>query len=335
MKSWHWAEPWAFLLLIGVALLLWALTFSARRLPRLRFPPAALLRRSGTGPLARLVWLPGALLAASLALATLALARPQLRGGKNSNAEVEGIDIVIALDISTSMKAADFRPNNRLHVAKEVLKEFIASRQNDRIGLVIFAGDAYTQAPLTLDYGILRGLVDQLRFGVIEDGTAIGNAVATSVNRLRESSAKSKVVVLITDGDNNAGQISPLEAAQIARGEGIKVFTILVGRGGMVPFPAEIDPFGRTRYQNVEIRINPALLQEIARSTGATHYSATDRETLASGLGDILDRLEKSRLFEAGASTRVTEAYRTFLWPAFGLAAFSLLLAATRLRPFP
>jgi Ca-activated chloride channel family protein len=333
--SFHFAHPWALLLLLAVPLVVLAIQKDRRRSAVLRFPPAAFLKREGRGFFAHLAWLPGVLIASSLAFGTVALARPQMRGEKAKDTSVEGIDIVIAFDMSTSMKAADFKPQNRLHVAKEVLKEFLGKRTNDRVGLVVFAGDAYTQCPLTLDYGILKNLVEALRFGVIEDGTAIGNAIATATNRLKESTAKSKVIILITDGDNNAGQISPIEAAGIAKSMGIKVFSILVGKGGVVPYPAETDPWGRVSYRNVEIPVNPELLKDISRITGGTYYNATDKATLEKGLNDILDHLEKTRLFEAGSFTRYTEIFGSFLAPAFWLAFFGLLLAATRLRPFP
>ncbi len=329
------ARPWALLLLAAVPLAAWVLWLERRRSPRFRFPRAATLRRAGVGLVARLGWLPSAFAVAALALAAVALARPQARAARPQETSVEGIDIVIAFDLSTSMKAADFKPQNRLHVAKEVLKEFIGKRRTDRIGLVTFAGDAYTQCPLTLDYGILRQLVDSLRFGVIEDGTAIGNAIAVSVNRLRESTTKSKVVILITDGDNNAGQISPLEATDIARSLGIKVFTILVGKGGVVPYPTGTDVLGRTVFEYLEFPVNPGLLQEIARATGAAYYNAIDRASLEQGLNDILDRLEKSRLFETGTLAQVEELFPALLRPAFALAALGILLGATRFRSFP
>jgi Ca-activated chloride channel family protein len=177
--------------------------------------------------------------------------------------------------------------------------------------------------------------VDRLRFGVIEDGTAIGNALATAVNRLRESSTKSKAIVLLTDGDNNRGQVSPLEAAEMARTLGIRVFPILVGKGGLVPYPAGVDVFGRTVYERRDFPVNPDLLREIARLTGGAYASATDRETLEHGLQAVLDRMEKTRLFEAGGTSRTTELFAQWLRPAFWLAALALLLATTRLRSFP
>jgi Ca-activated chloride channel family protein len=329
------ARPWALLLLLAVPLALAALLLERRRAPRLRHPRAAILARSGRGFLAAAGFLPQLLVLAALALTAVALARPQSRERRPEATSVEGIDIVIAFDLSTSMRAADFAPQDRLHVAKEVLKDFVARRKTDRVGLVVFAGDAYTQSPLTLDTGILRALVDQLRFGVIEDGTAIGNAIATAVNRLRESSTRSKAIVLITDGDNNAGQISPLEAAEMARSLGIRVFPILVGTGGLVPYPVGTDLLGRTRYERREFPVNPDLLRRIARVTGGTYANATDKETLEHGLQAVLDGMEKTRLFEYGGTSRAVELFPEWLSPAFWIASLGLLLGVTRLRTFP
>jgi len=246
---------------------------------------------------------------------------------------VEGIDIVIALDLSTSMRAADFKPQDRITVAKQVLKDFIGRRTSDRIGLVVFAGDAYTQCPLTLDAGMLRQLVDQLAIGGIEDGTAIGNALATAVNRLRESDAKSKVIILLTDGDNNSGQIAPLEAAEMARALGIRVFPILVGKGGVVPYPVGADPFGQTIYQPMPFAVNPALLKEIAELTGGAYANAGDKAELEQGLQAVLDRLEKTQ-FESAAAT-FEDLYRFLLVPGVLLIAVESVLRALLLRRFP
>ncbi len=329
------ARPWALLLLAAIPLALTALALERRRAPRLRHPRAATLARTGRGLFGRLGWVPQALLAVAIGLSALALARPQSRERHPEASSVEGIDIVIAFDLSTSMRAADFEPQDRLHVAKEVLKDFVGRRTSDRIGLVVFAGDAYTQCPLTLDTALLRGIVDRLRTGVIEDGTAIGNAIATAVNRLRDSDARSRAIVLITDGDNNSGQISPLEAAEIARTFGIRVFPILVGKGGRVPYPVGVDVLGRPIYERREFPVNPGLLREIARVTGGTYANATDRETLQHGLQSVLDRMEKTKMLEADATSRAAELFPGALRPAFWLAAFALLLATTRLRTFP
>jgi Ca-activated chloride channel family protein len=303
--------------------------------PRLVLPSSSPLREVPRSPWARLWWLPGALALAAVALTAVGLAGPRLRGAQKRDLSVEGIDIVVAFDLSTSMLAADFRPKDRITVAKEVLKDFIRSRQNDRIGLVVFAADAYTQCPLTLDYRVLEDLLEQVRTGVITDGTAIGNALATAVNRLRESDAKSRVIILLTDGDNNAGNISPTQAATIAKELGIKVFTILIGKGGRVPYPTGTDLFGRTTYEQVEIDVNPELLQEIAKTTGGAFYAATDRESLASGLAQVLGALEKSKIYESGASGQYDELYASLLAPAVLLGALALLLRATRMLGAP
>jgi Ca-activated chloride channel family protein len=329
------ARPWALVLLAALPLAGAALLLERRRAPRLRHPRAAAVGRLRQGLVARLWFLPQALLLAALALAVLALSRPQARQAVPETQAVEGIDIVVALDLSTSMKAADFQPRNRLHVAKQVLKDFVGRRRSDRIGLVVFAGDAYTQAPLTLDYGILRQLVDQLRFGVIEDGTAIGNALATALNRLRDSDAKSQVIILITDGDSNAGQISPREAAGMARALGVRVFPILVGKGGMVPYPVGTDLLGQLVYADRPFPVNPELLKEIAATTGGAFTTATDQKELEEGLQAVLDRMEKTRIFESGGGARTAELFPALLGPAFWLAALGLLLGLTRWRTFP
>jgi len=272
---------------------------------------------------------------AAVGLAIVALARPQERDEKARDLSVEGIDIVIALDLSTSMEAGDFRPHNRVYVAKEVLTEFLDSRTNDRIGLVVFAGAAYTQSPLTLDYAVLKELVKQLRTRVLEDGTAIGDALAISLNRLRDSDAKSRVVVLITDGDNNAGRVSPLDAAAMAKALKVPVFTILVGKGGKVPFPAGQDLFGNTAWREMDIPVNPALLQEISKLTGGEFYRATDRAELKGGLQKVLDAMERSKILEGGAMNNYREKFHQLLLWAFSLAWLELLLRATFLRVFP
>ncbi|MCA1825972.1 MAG: VWA domain-containing protein [Myxococcales bacterium] len=329
------AHPWALLGVLAAAPAVWLLLDRRRKVPRLVMPSSAAARAIRPSRWARLWWLPGALLIAAITMTSIGLAGPRLRASRRQDMSVEGIDIVVAFDLSTSMLAADFRPKDRITVAKEVLKNFIESRQNDRIGLVVFAGEAYTQCPLTLDYKVLEELLEQVRTGVIVDGTAIGNALATAVNRLRESDAKSRVVILITDGDNNAGNISPLQAAQIAKDLGIKVYTILIGKGGRVPYPTGTDLFGRTTYEPVEIDVNPDLLQQIAHVTGGAYYPATDKESLESGLHAVLDSLEKSKIYEAAGSTRYDEWYAKFFLPAALFGLLGLALRSSRLQGAP
>lgn len=330
-----WHNPWAFALLAAaLPLLLFLALRERRRSAALRFPLAGLLQGLPRG-LAGLWWLPHAFRALAVVLAVTALARPQVRGSAARDLSVEGIDIVLGFDISTSMNAVDFRPKDRISVAKEVLRKFIEGRRNDRIGLVVFAGEAYTQAPLTLDYHVLGEILDSVKTGLIEDGTAIGNALGTALNRLRESEAKSKVIILITDGDNNAGNISPMEAAAIAKELGVKVYCIMVGKGGLVPFPAGPDLFGSLTYREVEIPVNPELLKAIARETGGSFYNAVDRRTLESGLNDILNQLEKTKLYQSGGYENLSEQYEIYLLGAAACLLLELLLGATRLRSFP
>lgn len=333
LSTFH-SPHWLWLLAFAPPLLAWAYVEKKRRAV-LRFSAASQLFAQGRGLRPRLLWILPVMRVLAFALAVVALARPQERDARERDLSVEGIDIMIALDLSTSMEAADFRPHNRLHVAKEVLSDFISSRGNDRIGLVVFAGAAYTQAPLTLDYGVLKEVIKQLRTRVLEDGTAIGDALATALNRLRDSDAKSRVVVLITDGDNNAGRISPLDAADAAKALGIPVYTILVGKGGKVPFPQGQDLFGRTVWRDVEIPINPELLQQIAQVTGGEYYRATDRESLEKGLKRVLDSLERSRLMEGGATATYREKFHEpLLWAAL-LLVLEFALRSSVLRVFP
>jgi len=246
----------------------------------------------------------------------------------------EGIDIMVVLDCSTSMEALDFDPKNRINVAKEVFKDFIDSRKNDRIGLVVFARQAYTQSPLTLDYKALKTLVEPIRTGVIEDGTAIGNAIAVATNRLRESTSRTKAIFLITDGDNNAGNISPLEAAELAKKFGILIYPILIGREGPVPYPVGKDFFGRVVYKNVEFTTNPTLLKEIASRTGGEYFEAKNYEEFKSAFSRILDSLAKTRFEETSVYENSTDLGRYLLMAAFFLMVL-LLTVYSPLRKFP
>lgn len=335
IESFGFHSPQFLWLLVGAPIfLVWAWV-ERRRRAVLRFSAASQLIKQGRGLRPYFLWLLPVLRVAAFCLAVVALARPQERDSRVKDLSVEGIDIMIALDLSTSMEAADFRPNNRLHVAKEVLTEFLASRSNDRIGLVVFSGAAYTQAPLTLDYGVLKEVIKQLRTRVLEDGTAIGDAVATALNRLRDSDAKSRVVVLITDGDNNAGRVSPLDAAEAGKSLGIPVYTILVGKGGKVPFPSGTDIFGQTAWREVEIPINPELLQKMAAMTGGEFYRATDREELKANLQKVLDSLERSKLMEGGAMATYREHFHVFLLAAALCLVLEFFLKSTLLRVFP
>ena len=262
--------------------------------------------------------LPIALRAVALALIIVASARPQ-SVEHETKTETDGIDIVLAVDISGSMLARDFQPD-RLTSAKEVASQFVANRQGDRIGLVVFAGEAFTQTPLTTDQSSLQTLLGRLRSGVVEDGTAIGNGLATAVNRLRESDSKSKVIILLTDGVNNRGQIAPLTVADIAKAQGIKVYTIGVGRNGTAPYPV-FDERGREVYTvEMKVEIDEKMLQEIAQKTGGKYFRATDKLSLERIYNEI-DSMEKSKVEKFD----ITHIHEEFL--LFVLWALALLLA--------
>lgn len=225
-------------------------------------------------------------------LIIIAIARPQ-SSSSWQNVKAEGIDIILSMDISGSMLAKDLDPN-RLEASKEVAVDFIERRVNDRIGLVIYAGEAYTLSPLTTDHSVIKNLMGDIKNGMVEDGTAIGVGLATSVNRLKESEAKSKVVVLLTDGTNNAGDIPPLTAAEIARKFGIKVYTIAVGTNGMAPMPMRY-PNGQIVYQNQKVSIDEVTLKKIAEQTNGKYFRATDNESLEDIYAQI-DELEKTEI---------------------------------------
>jgi Ca-activated chloride channel family protein len=327
-------HPWALLMLVPAVLIIVWRAWSSRRRPTLKVPAVGPMRLLPRTAAVRLGWLPQVFGGLALILSAFALARPQLPLPQARDVSVEGIDIVVSLDLSTSMNAADFKPHNRFYVAKQVLQDFVKSRPSDRVGLVVFAADAFTQCPLTLDHAVLMNIIESLKLGVIEDGTAIGNGLAMALNRLRESQAKSRVVILITDGDNNSGNVSPLEAANMAKELGVRVYTILVGRGGKVPYPAK-DIFGQTTYVDMEIPTNPELLKQIAAKADGSFYPATDGEALRKSLRDILDSLEKTRLFEAAGESKKDELFTWFLTPALAFAFLDFFLRATRLRRFP
>lgn len=246
----------------------------------------------------------------------------------------EGIDIMVVLDCSTSMEALDFDPKSRITVAKEVFKDFIDSRKNDRIGLVVFAKQAFTQSPLTLDYKALKTLIDPIKTGVIEDGTAIGNAIAVAVNRLRGSQSKTKTIFLITDGDNNAGNISPLEAAELAKKFGIVIYPILIGKEGPVPYPVGKDFFGKTVYRNVEFTTNPTLLKGIAEKTGGEYFEARNYEEFKNTFTKILDSLAKTRFEETSVYENSKDIGRYLMILSFFLLVL-LLTIFSPLKRFP
>jgi Ca-activated chloride channel family protein len=272
-----------------------------------------------------------ALRAAALALVVLAIARPQT-GRSEHTTHTEGIDIMLVLDASGSMQAQDFKPRNRLFVAREVVKEFVSKRQHDRIGLVAFAAHAVTQCPLTLDYPVLVKLIDEVDIGMLEDGTAIGVALATACNRLKHSDAKSRVVVLLTDGQNNAGAVDPTTAAKVAASLEIKVYTVGVGTRGRAPMPVN-DPVFGTRLVSVEVNLDEETLTRIAELTDGHYFRATDREELVK-IYDRIDEMERTRI-EQKTFVSYTDRFRWFVLPALGILLLELSLGQSILRELP
>lgn len=265
----------------------------------------------------------------AVALLVVALARPQSTS-KQSSKNIEGVDIVMAMDISGSMLAEDFSPN-RLEASKQLAREFVRGRENDRIAVVAFSGEAYTQCPLTIDHGILENRIRQLKSGVITDGTALGDGLAVSINRIRQSDAKSKVIILLTDGVNNAGSIDPLTASDIAKTYGIRVYTIGVGTRGLAPYPYKT-PFG-IQYQNVQVEIDENLLKQIADETGGTYFRATNKNRLKSVFEEI-DKLEKTKI-EVLSYEQRAEEFKPFLWAALVLLLLELLLRLSVFKTLP
>ena len=274
--------------------------------------------------------LPFVLRTAAYALLVVALARPQ-GIEQNVRTSTEGIDIMLSIDVSGSMLARDFKPD-RITAAKEVAASFISDRVGNRLGLVVFAGEAFTQSPLTTDQSTLQTLLARIRSGLIEDGTAIGNGLATAINRLRESEAKSKVIILLTDGINNRGEIAPMTAAEIARAQGIRVYTIGVGSRGTAPYPA-VDMFGNMTFINQKVEIDEKTLTEIARLTGGRYFRATDKEKLQA-IYDEINQLEKSRV---EVTERITyhELFLGWVLAALALLTAELLLSNLVLKRIP
>ncbi|MFN8258676.1 MAG: VWA domain-containing protein [Bacteroidales bacterium] len=264
-----------------------------------------------------------------IALLIIILARPQSTNNWE-NSTSEGIDIVLALDISSSMLARDFKPD-RMEASKEVAIEFISGRENDKIGLVVFSGESFTQCPLTTDHAVLINLFKDIKQGLIEDGTAIGMGLATAVNRLKDSEAKSKVIILLTDGVNNMGAIDPITAANIAKSLGIRVYTVGVGRNGYAPYPVPT-MFG-IQYQNMEVKIDEEILKEISKLTDGRYFRATNNEKLKEIYKEI-DKLEKSKIEVKKFSSRNEEFLPLALLVALLLIS-DLILRNTVLRTIP
>jgi Ca-activated chloride channel homolog len=326
------AHPWLLLTLLLVPIVAWQIW--RQKPPTLRYSNLDLLPTPAPSFYLGLRWLPLVLRLGALTLLALALARPQ-SGRETTVIHGEGVDIILAFDVSPSMAALDFDPVNRFEAARQVMLDFIADRAYDRIGLVIFSGQAFTQSPPTFDYEVLTSLLSEIELGLdmgLEGGTAIGMGLAQASRMLQDSTAESRVIILLTDGVNNAGQIDPFTAAQAAAALDIKVYTIGVGRDGQVPFPVD-DPLFGSSTQMVESELDEETLQQIADLTGGLYFRATDTD----GLAQIYDRInimEKSKV-EVQVLTQYTERAVYFLLPALLLLLCEFLLHTTLLRSIP
>ncbi len=328
--AFHFERPWALLLLVAAPFALFVSVYLEwRRTPRLRFSRTLDLAVIPPGPRALLWPVPPVLRAIALTLLAVALAQPQTVAGRDE-AELEGVDIMLVMDLSNSMRATDLRPN-RMIAAKQVIDDFILRRHADRIGAVVFGREAYTPGPLTVDAAALRGLVSSLELGVLDGrGTAIGNGVGTAINRLRRSDAKSKVIILLTDGDSNSGNMSPDQAAEFAKTFRIKVYSVLMGIA-----PDEDTQRGRGRVAPGEERypVRPDILRAVSEKTGGEFFHVGDTRALQLSFHKILDQLDKSKLAEAGVLFH--EAFTTFAAAALLALLVELGMRLTFWRKFP
>ncbi|MCL2689739.1 MAG: VWA domain-containing protein [Chitinispirillia bacterium] len=325
---------WLFLLWIPVILLY--ILRERKSKVTVRFSDLSILKKLPASPFLKLRHILLFMRLFGIGFLIIALARPQIQHTE-VDVTTEGIDIMLILDISESMKALDFKPDNRLEVAKRCLRDFVKKREHDRIGLVLFGGRAFTRCPLTTDYGVLLQMIEEATFTDFSNSTAIGTAIATAANRLKDSPAKSKVIILLTDGANNAGDIPPLTAANAAALLGIRIYTIGVGREGMVPFPVEmVNPHtGQrfTRMQTIESDVDEKELKAIAALTGGMYFRAQDSQTL----GEIYDEISKMETTEIKSITHVSysEYFYKWLWIGFLILMAEMLMQKTVFRRIP
>lgn len=323
-----------FLLLLLIPYIVWYILRRSKNSPTLRVSDTHMYSFAPRSYKIYLLHAPFVLRLVSFVMLILILARPQTTNNW-ANTEVEGIDIMLAIDVSTSMLAEDLKPN-RLEAAKEVAAQFINGRPNDNIGLTIFAGESFTQCPLTVDHAVLLNLFQNLKCdiaqrGLISDGTAIGMGIANAVSRLKDSKAKSKVIILLTDGTNNAGDISPLTAAEIAKSFGIRVYTIGVGTNGTAPYP--VQTMAGTQYLQVPVEIDESTLTQIASITNANYFRASSTSKLQEVYKEI-DKLEKTKLNVKEYSKR-EDAYQLFAWILVASLLLEVLLRNSILKKIP
>ena len=323
-------DPWVLALLAIVPLTYWLRGRGAHRTGALRFSALETIRETGVGISNWLPRVPSVLGAVGVVVVIVALARPQT-GVTSETLLTQGIDIVMVMDVSSSMLAEDLEPH-RLEAAKAVAADFVGGRRNDRIALVAFAGQAFTQAPLTLDYSVVQNLLGELQVGIIEDGTAVGMGLGTAVKRLQASDVESKVVILLTDGRSNRGEIGPVTAAQMAQALAVRVYAIGVGTRGEAPVPVP-DPLGGTRLMPMRVDIDEPTLREIAELTGGQYFRATDNESLSS-IYEEIDQLERTEI-EVENFTQYAERFPAILALGLILLLLEIGLSQTVLRRLP
>jgi Ca-activated chloride channel family protein len=326
----HFANPFYLLLLVLIPLIAWWKFFKEKR-ATMRFSSLENIKKLGTPASLKMYHVLLILQLCALGLFIFGFARPQ-RGRTFEEIITKGIDIVIALDISSSMKAMDFKPHDRIYVAKEAAANFIKGRKNDRIGLVVFARNSFTQSPLTLDYDIVLKLLKEIKIGAIDDGTAIGMGLATAINNLKNSKAKSRIIVLLTDGRNNAGKIDPMTAAKLAVPLGIKVYTIGAGKPGATLYP--VDTGSGTRYVTVRgEEPDEDLLKDISNTTGGSYFRARTPDAL-DRIFKTINKMEKVE-FKTRKYTKYNELFGYFVLLAFAMLALQIILSNTRFRRLP
>lgn len=326
------ANPGYFWALILVPILIvWYVLRYRNQKPALQFSSISLLKKYRKTFRQRMYPLLFVLRLVALICLIIAMARPQSKLSRQE-IKVEGIDIVLAMDVSGSMLAEDFKPN-RLEAAKKVAENFIKGRNSDRIGLVEFAGEAFTQTPLTIDHNVLLSQLDKVKSGVIEDGTALGDGLATAINRIKDSKAQSKVIILLTDGVNNQGSVAPKSAAEIAALYGIRLYTIGLGTRGMAPYPFRT-PFGGVQYQNVPVEIDEELMTEMAQSTdGGQYFRATNKKSLENIFSEI-DKMEKTKI-DVTQYNQTKDEYLIFLMIGLVSLALEIILGTLYFKSTP
>ena len=323
MNNITFAHPWLLLLLTLIPLLVvWYVLRYRKQHAALQFSNISLFKGLKKSTRQRLYPSLFILRMVALTAAIIAIARPQSMLSRQEM-KVEGIDIVMAMDVSGSMLAEDFKPN-RLEAAKSVASDFIMARQNDRIGLVEFAGEAFTQTPLTIDHMVLQRQLKAIQSGLLKDGTALGDGLATAINRIKDSKAKSKVIIVLTDGVNNQGSVDPQSAAEIAALYNIRLYTIGVGTQGMAPYPFR-DPFGRVHYQNIPVEIDEMLLTRMAESTNDGHYYRATNKNSLKQIFDQIDQMEKTKI-DVTQYNQTKDEYQIWLIIALGAMLLEFIL---------